>query len=87
LLGPTGVKTGAHDAFFIFMKVEDANGRGLILPTGKVGVTDKSAIGGEALCVVTIGPVADMRIMSEPPDAKVITRSLKYNFLCVNRMS
>ena len=46
---------------------------------------DKSAIGGEALCVVTIGPGADMRIVSETPDAKVVARGGKYDLLCVER--
>jgi hypothetical protein len=50
-----------------------------------MGVTDKSAIGGETLCVVTIGPVADMRIVGETPDAKVVARGGKYGLLCVER--
>ena len=85
LLCPTRVETSTHYQFFIFVKIEDANGGGVIFPIGIMGVTDKSAIGGEALGVVTIGPVADMRIVSETPDAKVVARGGKYDLLCVER--
>ena len=84
---PTRVKTGTHDASFILVKVEDANGGGVVFSIGIVGVTEKSAIGGEALCVVPIRPIADMRIVSEPPDAEVVARGRKYDFLCVERMN
>ena len=72
LLCPTRVEASTHDKFFIFVKIEDANGGGIVFSSWKMGVTDKSAIGGEALGIVTIGPVEDMRIVSETPDAKVI---------------
>jgi hypothetical protein len=85
LLCPSRVKTGTHYALFILVKVEDANGGGVVFSIGIMGVTDKSAIGGEALGIVTIGPVADMRIVSETSDAKVVARGGKYNLLCVER--
>ena len=85
LLCPTRVETSTHYQFFIFVKIEDANGGGVVFPIGIMGVTDKSAIGGEALGVVTIGPVADMRIVSETPNAKVVARGGKYDLLCVER--
>lgn len=85
LLCPTRVETSTHYQFFIFVKIEYANGGGVVFPIGIMGVTDKSAIGGEALGVVTIGPVADMRVVSETPDAKVVARGGKYDLLCVER--
>ena len=85
LLCPTRVESSTHDQFFIFVKIEDANGGGVIFSIGIMGVTDKSAIGGEALSVIPISPVADMRIVSETSDAKVVARGGKYNLLCVER--
>ena len=84
-LCPAWVKTRPDDAIFIHVKVEDANVGSAVFPIGIVGVTDISAICGEALCVVTIGPVADMRIVSETPDAKVPARDGKYDLLRVER--
>ena len=85
LLRPARVEPGTHYALFILVQVEDANGGGIVLPVEKMGVTDESAIGREALRVVTIGPDADIRFMSKTPDAKVVARGGKFDFLCAER--
>ncbi|PHS15404.1 MAG: hypothetical protein COA78_04915 [Blastopirellula sp.] len=84
MLCPAWVKSGTHYAFFILVKVEDADGGGVIISSWIMGVTDESAIGGETLCVVAIGPVADMRVVRETPDTKIIARGGKNDLLCLD---